>query len=119
MFSSMCAICVVPGMGTIQGFCAVSQRDLGGRGTRPFGPALDQFDQRHVVLQVLRRESGLDAANVAGCEARVCVDGPGEEPTPSGLHGTKPMPSLALSWHWIAYGVPGSPLPGLGWKSKR
>ena len=62
MFSSMCAICVVPGMGTIQGFCAVSQRDLGGRGTRPFGPALDQFDQRHVVLQVLRRESGLDAA---------------------------------------------------------
>src|SRR5512145_803020 len=25
IFSSICAICVVPGMGTIQGFCAISQ----------------------------------------------------------------------------------------------
>ena len=81
MFSSMCAICVVPGMGTIQGFCAISQASAicAGRGLLPLGPALHQLDERQVVRQVLRREAGLDAADVAFGEPRLRVDGAGQE----------------------------------------
>ena len=55
------------------------QRDLRGSGLLPLGPALQQLDERQVVRQVLRREAGLDAANVTLGEARLRVDGAGQE----------------------------------------
>ena len=51
------------------------------RGCRllPLGPTLYQVHERHVVAQVIWRESGLNAADVTGREPSVLVDPASEE----------------------------------------
>ena len=87
---------VVPGIGTIQGFCASSQASAICAGVaflrvRDRG---EQIDQRLVGLAGLRRE-----ARERGCGCRCCRTSssasivPVRKPLPSGLKATKPMPS--------------------------
>ena len=92
--SSRCSL-VVPGMGTIQGFCASSQARAICAGVALFalGDWLNEVDQGQVGLARLRREARHDVAEVGRIELGVLVDLAGEEPAPSGLNGTKPMPS--------------------------
>ena len=99
VFSSMCAICVVPGMGTIQGFCAISHASA-------IWAGVARFRSAHVLTSSTsfrfwgrfsgeNRDSPLRMSPSAN---RVLASmAPVRNPTPSGLHGTKPMPSSSQS----------------------
>ena len=70
------------------------ERDLRRRRALPLGDRPSQIDQRLVRLARLRREARDDVAEVVlrrtSCSRRSCRSG---SPCPSGLNGTKPMPS--------------------------
>ena len=53
----------------------------------------DQVDQGLVRLAGLWVEARDSVSEVSAVESRVLVDLAGEEPLPSGLKGTKPIPS--------------------------
>ena len=89
-------VLVVPGIGTIHGFCASSQASAiwAGVALLPLGDARQQVDQRLVGLARLRREARHDAAEVVARRSSVfSLIAPVRKPLPSGLNGTKPMPS--------------------------
>ena len=96
MFSTMCAICVVPGMGTIHGFCAISHASAICAGVARLRSA--HFFTRSTSARLWgtfsRREPGLAPCGCRRPRNRVRASmAPVRNPTPSGLHGTKPMPS--------------------------
>ena len=72
---------MVPGIGTIHGFCASSQASAICAGVAFFRAAIraEQIDQRLVRLARLRREARERVAEVVAVERRVCVDRAGEE----------------------------------------
>ena len=91
MFSSRRWSFVVPGMGTIHGFCASSQASAICAGVAFFCCAMlaEQVDQRLVRLAVLRREAGNDVAEVGAVELGVLVDLAGEEPLAQRTEGNE------------------------------
>ena len=96
MFSSRRWSFVVPGMGTIHGFCASSHASAICAGVAFFRSAdlAEQIDQRLVGLACLRGEARNACCGCRSCRTscsrRSC---PVRKPLPSGLKGTKPMPS--------------------------
>ena len=76
MFSSRRCSFVVPGIGTIQGFCASSQASAIWAGVAFFRSAIvvEQIDQRLIRFPRLRRKAGNDVAEVGAVERRVLVD---------------------------------------------
>ena len=95
-FSSSRWRLVVPGIGTIHGFCASSHASAicAGVALLPFGERRQPVDERQVRLPVLRRESRDDVAEVGRCRTSSCRRScPVRNPLPSGLNGTNPMPS--------------------------
>ena len=72
---------VVPGIGTIQGFCASSQASATWAAVAPLRSrdGLDDLDQGHVGLARLRRETRHLIAEVGRIELGVLVDLAGEE----------------------------------------
>jgi hypothetical protein len=69
------------------------ERDLGRRHFFPGSDFAELIDQGVIRLARLRREAGDDVAEIGAVERRVLVDRTREETLPSGLKGTKPMPS--------------------------
>ena len=96
IFSSSRWSLVVPGIGTIHGFCARSQASAICAGVAPLRPpiSVEQVDERLICLASLRREAG-----EACCGSRVLSNvvfslmAPVRKPLPSGLKGTSPIPS--------------------------
>jgi hypothetical protein len=76
MFSSRRCSFVVPGIGTIHGFCASSQASAICAGVAFFRSAMlaEQIDQGLIRLESLRREARQGAAEVGAVELRVFVD---------------------------------------------
>ncbi len=72
---------MVPGIGTIHGFCASSQASAicAGVAFLPAAICAEQIDQRLVRLAGLRREARHDVAEVGPVEGRVRVDRAGEK----------------------------------------
>ncbi len=71
------------------------ERDLRRSGGFALGDGADEMDESHVRFARLGREARDDVAEVSGVELRVFVDLAVRNPAPSGLKGTKPMPSSA------------------------
>ena len=86
---------MVPGIGTIHGFRARSQARAIWAGVAPFRSAMRP--SRSTRARFASRASGVKRGNVARkSEPSNCVFSsifPVRKPWPSGLHGTKPMPS--------------------------
>ena len=95
MFSSRRFSLVVPGIGTIHGFCASSQASAIWAGVAFFVLPIsaEQIDQRLVRLAGLRREARHGVAEVGAGECGVLVDLAGEEALAQRAKGTRPMPS--------------------------
>ena len=96
IFSSSRLTLVVPGIGTIQGFCASSQASAICAGVAPLLLAISPSTSTSALvgLAALRAETWNAVADIAA--RRTCVLAsivPVRKPLPSGLNGTKPMPS--------------------------
>ena len=108
MFSFRRGSFVVPGIGTIHGFCASSQASAIWAGVAPLLAAisLDPLDQRLVRLARFRREARDDVAEIVVCRTtssrRSCRSG---SPLPSGLNGTNPMPSSSSAGRISSLGL--------------
>ena len=85
--------CRGSGRSTASGRAARPARS--GRASRlALGDRADELDERLVRLRVPRAEAGDGVAEVAARRTRcVCRSVPVRKPLPSGLNGTKPMPS--------------------------
>jgi hypothetical protein len=90
-----------------------AERDLRRSRLLPFGDLPQQFDQRLIRLAVLRREAREGAApEIAAGERRAFVDLALEESLPSGLKGTKPIPSSSQAGSTSFSGSVLSTVPG-------
>jgi len=94
MFSSSRSSFRVPGIGTIQFLCEQpGERDLRGRGAFPLGDALQQFDHRHVCGARPLQSAGEMLRKSVPLKVVLVSIVPVRKPAPSGLNGTKPIPS--------------------------
>ena len=95
-FSSRRCSFVVPGIGTIHGFCARSHASAICAGVAFLAAAIraSRSTSAWFALRCLRREARHDVAEVVACRTS-CLSSivPVKKPLPSGLNGTKPMPS--------------------------
>ena len=89
MFSSSRCSFVVPGIGTIHGFCASSHASAicAGVAFLRLPIVAEQIDQRLIRLPGLGREARERVAEVGAVERRVLVDLPGEEALPERAEG--------------------------------
>jgi len=99
---------VVPGMGTIQGFCAKSQARAICAGVARLGPATSfskptnhRFGGEH-----LRRKPWNDAAKVGRIELGVLADAAREEALPQRAERHQPDPQLVESWQQVLLRLP-------------
>lgn len=97
---------VVPGIGTIHGLTVPSQArgQLAGRHALAQPPLLNESSEHNVLGQRFRGEARNGCTEVAFSEVRSGVDHAGENPIPSGLHGTKPIPSSSHSGRMLVSG---------------
>ncbi len=99
IFSNICAICVVPGIGTIHGFCAISQASEIWAGVACFRSV--QCFSKSTSARLWDKFSGVKRVSVLrkSLSANLVLSSmaPVRNPTPSGIQGTKPMPSSSQS----------------------
>ena len=107
-FSSRRSSFRVPGMGTIQGFCASSHASAtcAWRGALPLGDTLQQLDHRHVGGACVGSEPRRDAAKVGAAEGRGRVDRARQKARPERAERDEPDSELlAGSQHAVLLDV--------------
>ena len=106
-FSSSRSSFVVPGIGTIHGFCASSHASAICAGVAFFRAPIsgEQIDQGAVGLAGLGREAGQRVADVVLAKLVCSSILPGEETLAQRAEGTKPMPSSSRSGRTSASGL--------------